>query len=235
MDTYDVMIVEDDPMVAELNRRYVEIVSGFRVCAVAHSASEALQILDRMPVSLVLLDIFMPGMNGLDFFTKIRFKGKGVDVIVITAASDKQTIMSALRFGAIDYIIKPFEFERLSDALEKFRGLVHGLQEQETLNQEILDKARSKSLAPQPIPKGIDRKTLQHVWEQIRPLRQQPFSTGEIAARAGISRVSMRKYLEFLQSIYVLDVEVVYCMVGRPIYKYHAVYGVADQIVRKYL
>lgn len=232
---YDVMIVEDDPMVAELNRRYVEIVNDFRVCAIAHSGSEALQMLDRMPVSLVLLDIFMPGMNGLEFFNKVRFKEKGVDVIVITAASDKHTIMSALRLGAVDYIIKPFEFSRLNEAMDKYLELVHGIQEQETLNQEILDKARRRDPAPQRIPKGIERNTLQHVWEQIRPLGQKAFSTGEIALKTGISRVSMRKYLEFLQSIYVLDVEVVYGKVGRPIYKYHAVYGVADQLVRKYL
>ncbi len=61
-----VIIVEDDPMVAELNKRYIELVEGFEVQAVLHSADAALQMLDTCAVDLVLLDIFMPGMNGMN-------------------------------------------------------------------------------------------------------------------------------------------------------------------------
>ena len=102
-----VLIVEDDPMVAQFNQKYIEEIEGFTVVAVAHSGHEALVKVNEYQVDLVLLDIFMPGQNGLRVLQEIRTKQEEIDVIFITAASDAQTIQQALRYGAIDYLIKP--------------------------------------------------------------------------------------------------------------------------------
>lgn len=118
-----VMIIEDDPMVAEVNALYLEMAEGFHVKYVVSSPKEAFKVLEKMDVDLILLDIFMPGMNGLEFLAKLRQAGNSVAVIVITAACDKRTIRKALGFGAVDYIIKPFEFERLNSALMAYKGL----------------------------------------------------------------------------------------------------------------
>lgn len=229
-----VIIVDDDPMVAEFNKRYVELVEGFQLQAVVHSADEALKVLDAEEIDLILLDIFMPGMNGLELLTKLRQVGKGVDVIVITAACDSNSIKKALQFGAVDYIIKPFEFERLNSALLAYKSLASLMEDQDRLSQVELDQCvlyKEQPLSVQ-LPKGIDRNTLTVTWEQIKALEQSLFSTEEMAKYIGISRVSMRKYLEFLRQIGTLKLELIYGTVGRPVYKYRCINSINNGIQR---
>lgn len=229
-----VMIVEDDPMVAEFNKRYLELVEGFHLQAIVHSVNEAFKVLDQNEIDLILLDIFMPGMNGLEFLTNLRQVGKGVDVIVITAACDNYNIKKALRFGAVDYIIKPFEFERLNSALLAYKGLVDLMEEQDVLNQLELDQCVLYKEPPvaAKLPKGVDRNTLNVIWQKIQELGKSAFSTEEIASQIGVSRVSMRKYLEFLRQIGALKLELIYGTVGRPIYKYKCIHSVNNFITR---
>ncbi|WP_378957170.1 response regulator [Pelosinus sp. sgz500959] len=217
-----VMIVDDDPMIAEFNRRYVEAVKDFKVEVGVHSANEALKILDKVDIDLILLDIFMPGMNGLELLMKIRRVGKGVDVIVVTAACDRDHIKKALQFGAVDYIIKPFTFDRLKAALLAYKGMASLMEDQERLSQVELDQCLLYKEQPIVIelPKGVDKKTLAIIWEKIQQLEESLFSTEEMAKYIGISRISMRKYLEFLRKISVLKLELIYGTVGRPTYKY---------------
>lgn len=231
-----VMIVDDDPMVAEYNKRYVDLVAGFQVEAVAYSAVEALNLLETEEVDLILLDIFMPGMNGLELLINLRQVGKGVDVIVITAACDSNSIKKALQFGAVDYIIKPFEFERLNAALLAYQGLVNLMGDQERLSQIELDQCimhKDQPLSVQ-LPKGIDRNTLTMTWKKIKELEQSFFSTEEMAKHVGVSRVSMRKYLEFMKQIGTLQLELIYGTVGRPVYKYRCLNSV-NNCVQRYL
>ncbi|EAX48015.1 response regulator receiver and unknown domain protein [Thermosinus carboxydivorans Nor1] len=219
-----VLIVEDDPMVAELNRRYLAQVDGFELAAVARTGDEALTLLKEQKVDLVLLDIFMPGMNGLEFLAKIRAANERVDVILVTAARDCRSIQTALNHGAVDYLIKPFEFERLQQALQAYRQRVKLMRSEAALNQQDLDEQifyRGKAVQPD-LPKGLDRNTLGVVWEAIMQT-DGPFTTDEMAKTVGISRVSMRKYLEFLRSQAVLKVELDYGSVGRPTNKYRCI------------
>ncbi|EGW38425.1 response regulator [Desulfosporosinus sp. OT] len=218
-----VLIVEDDPMVAEFNKRYLEQVEGFELIAVAPSVTDALLILDCQEINLILLDIFMPGMNGFDLLTQVRKQGQGVDVIVVSAACDSQSIKKALRYGAVDYLIKPFEFERFKTALSAYREWVSMTKDQEKLSQAELDL---RLLHPTPVtmpselPKGLTRNTLKTVWENIQEMKERSFSTEEMANCVGISRVSMRKYLSFLTDIGVIEMEIIYGSIGRPVYQH---------------
>lgn len=231
----NVMIIDDDPMVAEFNRRYVELVDGFRVVKTVHQATSALQELEQQPIDLILLDVFMPGINGLDFLVQLRQAANDIGVIVISAACDGQSIKKALQFGAADYIIKPFEFERLQTALTTYKQrdnlVADSRLSQDDLDRCLLPQPQTDSL---PVPKGIDRNTLLTAWKQIETIQSSSFSTEELAQSIGISRISMRKYLEFLQNINVLKMELVYGTVGRPIYKYRC-NGGASQLIRHYL
>lgn len=174
-----VLIVEDDPMVSEFNKRYLEQVGGFELIAVSPSVADALHILDRQEIDLILLDIFMPGMNGFDLLAQIRKLGQGVDVIVVSAACDSQSIKKALRYGAVDYLIKPFEFERFKTALSAYREWVSMTKDQEKLSQAELD---IRMLHPNPLtvpselPKGLTRNTLKTVWENIQETKKSSFS-----------------------------------------------------------
>jgi two-component system, CitB family, response regulator MalR len=218
-----VLIVEDDPMVGEINRHYLESISGFSCIGIASNAAEAWTFLRKEPVDLVLLDIFMPGKNGLQLLTEIRKEEKSVDVIVISAANDIQNIKKALRLGAVDYLIKPFTFERLKSALQTYQKEQEMITEREEWSQEELDKLllHQEQTPPSPteLPKGLTQETLQRVVDSIFTMNEG-FTAEELAQSIGISRVSVRKYLKFLVEIGFLSVDLIYGTVGRPVYRY---------------
>jgi two-component system, CitB family, response regulator MalR len=218
-----VMIVEDDPMVAELNKMYLEKANGFQLVATAATVEEAICVIDSQEMDLILLDIFMPGKQGLELLTYLRKNEKEIDVIVISAASDMGRIQKALRYGAADYLIKPFEFERFNRALTTYQEKLKFIQNQQMVSQEELDQKvlhREEELIIEELPKGLTKDTLKQIWEAVRKMNNTPFSTEDIVKVIGISRVSVRKYLKFLNDIGVLEVKVTYGTVGRPVYQY---------------
>lgn len=218
-----VLIVEDDPMVVKFNKYYLEQVQGFQLMAVANSSKEALSILKNQKIDLILLDIYMPGANGLELLTKLRKMGEGTDVIVVSAAHDSTSIKRALQYGAVDYLIKPFEFERFRTALITYKEREKLIKNHGDLSQMDLDKhflSKEQSSASYEIPKGLDKNTLRLIWDSIMKTDSTAFSTEEMAQAVGISRVSMRKYLQFLNDTGILKMEINYGSLGRPVYKY---------------
>lgn len=216
-----VMIVEDDPMVAELNRRYIERIPGFLFCSTVSNGDEALEVLKKSQIDLVLLDIFMPGMNGLELLSKIRQQNYSVDVIIVSAARDNQSIQMGLRNGAVDYLIKPFEFERLQTALVSFKKRLKLIKKHDNLSQSELDQQIFSGISSENVelPKGLDRNTIKRVWDQILETKGE-FTAETMASTVGLSPVSIRKYLKHFQNIDLLSTEVSYGAVGRPVYKY---------------
>ena len=179
------------------------------------------KVMDR---TLVILDIFMPGMDGLQLLAKIREQEYDVDVIIVSAANDKDKIKAALRLGAFDYIIKPFEFERFNLALNNYKSRYNLVEEQSILKQDELDKTiiHQDTDVEVTLPKGLDKNTLNTVWSEIIKIDGM-FTTEEISAKVGISRVSIRKYLEFLKSLKLLSLDLHRGSVGRPVYKYKCI------------
>jgi len=233
-----VLLVEDDPMVAELNRAYVERVGGFAIVAAVPNGTAALEVLRSRPVDLILLDIFMAGQSGMDLLTEIRQRSLDVDVILVTAARDTKTIGKALKLGAVDYLIKPFEFERLKQALDSYRE-THGIMHAEhPVSQSELDKCLLRqSAAPHSrdqLPKGLDRSTLERLSQVIlaHPDGRRGFTCEEISGLVGLSRVSVRKYIEFLCGIKVLHMEPVYGGTGRPVHRFTLQDAYRDEIRR---
>jgi CitB family two-component system response regulator MalR len=221
-----VLLVEDDPMVAELNRMYLSRVPGFETVASARSAAEALELVRTHTVDLLLLDIFMPGQSGLELMEEIRRQALDVDVIFVTAARDAATIDRALKLGAVDYLIKPFEFERLKQAFERYGETRRLIRDGQALDQTELDKRLARRPAEdrkaEGLPKGLDRNTLDKVLQAIAawPGNLPWFTSEEIGQQVGISRVSVRKYFEFLCTLKVLRMEPGYGTGGRPVHRF---------------
>jgi CitB family two-component system response regulator MalR len=221
-----VMIVEDDPMVAALNRQFVERMEGFAVRGMAGNAQQAIAILAEADIDLVLLDIHMPGLTGIEFLQMIREQKQDLDVILITAASEIHQIQHALRLGASDYLIKPFEFSRFQEALLQYEDNFRKLHDNKQISQQEIDsllgrKPPSAALQAngQALPKGLTKATLQTIKQVILSNEAAVFSTDDLAQAAQISRVSVRKYLKFLSAIGYLQEDLTYG-VGRPIYQY---------------
>lgn len=218
-----VLIVEDDPMVSEMNKFYLEQVEGFKAEGWASSTDEALSMLAQGVYELILLDIYMKESNGLELLSEIRHRGIKVDVIVISAASDKKSIQVALQNGAVDYLIKPFEFSRFQAALSRYREQNRLFRYQERLNQSELDtitRFRQEQRASQELPKGFTRQTLQTIWKVIESAGAGWFSAEDISMLSGISRVSVSKYCAALVEMGVLEMDLAYGTVGRPVQKY---------------
>lgn len=213
---YRALIVEDDPQVARIHTGYLER-DGFQVVGVASNAAEALTCLKANPVHLILLDIYLPGSSGLDVFRELRIDGQAVEVIVVSAAKDSTQIREAFRMGCLDYIIKPFTYERLHTALLKYR------QKMELLSKDVLGQEEIDLLASQQhsthdfseLPKGIDRSTLYRVCEGVLA-QGNTFGVQDIAEQTGISRVSVKKYLDYLCETKLLQQTFVYGNKGRP-------------------
>lgn len=217
-----VLIVEDDPMVAEINRQYTESVPGFRVEAVARNGEEAAQYLEQEMADLLILDIYMPKCNGVELMKTIRRKGWPVDVIMVTASKDPAHIGEVLQMGAVDYLVKPFEFKRLKQALENYRTRKLKLAQYDDLTQEDIDRllsSQGEEEMEDVYEKGIHPKTL----DTIR--RHMETATGsqdaaQVSDAVGVARVTARRYLEHLEKRGELELEVRYDTGGRPRHLY---------------
>jgi two-component system, CitB family, response regulator MalR len=233
----NVMIVEDDPMVAEINKQYLSKIDGFRLAATANSVDEAISLLKKEEIQLILLDNFMPGKLGLELLAYLRKNDLEIDVIIISAASDLERIQKALRYGVVDYIIKPFEFERFNAALASYQQKTMFIEKQKAVSQQELDDFllnREEHAIAEELPKGLTKDTLKQVWEAVQELKEGPFSTDEIANLVGVSRVSARKYLNFLRDLGILDVKVIYGTVGRPVYQ-HEYNHYKEHLIKNFL
>ncbi|MGA8941702.1 MAG: response regulator [Thermoactinomyces sp.] len=218
-----VLIVEDDPMVAEINRRYLISNTGFSCAGIARNGAEALAFLDKVNIDLVLLDICMPEENGFSFLKEIRQQERQVDAIVISAANDMKNIKKALRLGAMDYLIKPFEMERLNFSLNHYKKQKELVKRNKVLNQDELDRLlflQKEKYSRAELPKGLAVKTLQTVVNGIIAMDNPNFTAEELAEKIGLTRVSVSKYLKFLSEIGFVSGQVSYGAVGRPLTRY---------------
>ncbi|WP_077214425.1 response regulator [Bacillus dakarensis] len=225
-----VFIVEDDPMVAELNKKFVDSLEGFQTVGVAGSVMDAARFLESNIVDLILLDVYMPGGTGLELLRIIRENDKKIDVILITAASDLITVQDAVRLGAIDYLIKPFSFIRLSEALHSYQDRKSLMKGKRAFSQAELDKSffsKQTSSTSKELPKGLTKPTLRIILTEMKKLEGIAFESEELAKKTGISSVSVRKYLNFLSEINALDARVYHGSVGRP--SIHFLYKAEDE------
>jgi two-component system, CitB family, response regulator len=217
-----VLVIEDDPKIAEINRRYVEKVPGYQVIGIALEEEEARDQLSILEPDLVLLDIYFPNFSGLDFLTHIQQNHPHTDVIMITAAKDIETVRTAIKTGAYDFIIKPILFQRLKETLVKYqefrRNLSHLKKQKQQIDQEDIDqllKGIGKKKASDSLPKGIDKLTLEKVLKLVRG-GEKGLTAEESGKAIGISRTTARRYLEYLYSIDKITADLVYGEIGRP-------------------
>ncbi|AQA06648.1 two-component system response regulator [Mycobacterium sp. MS1601] len=220
----DVLVVDDDFMVAEIHRRFVEQVDGFRTVGVARSGAEALEAVNELCPDLVLLDVYLPDMTGLKVLQQLRSDGNGVGVIMITAARELDTVSAALDGGAADYLIKPFEFPQLRAKLEAFAARAAALGTERHVDQGMVDKLFGNAAAAvgggEVLPKGLGVETAQRVLDAVRAAGE--VSAAECAEMVGISRVSARRYLEHYLSAGTVELRLQYGA-GRPERRYRAV------------
>ena len=219
---YKVLIVEDDPMVSMINEQYVNRNKAFRVVQKCKDGKSALEYLEHNDVDLIILDVYMPLLDGFETLRQIRKNKKSVDVIMVTAANDRASLEEALHLGVVDYLVKPFTYDRFRIALDKYVSQVAALKDIDTLNQKnidfIIENTRKKS--EELYPKGIQEKTLQTILDEMKKNPSKWMTGDEIAERIGLTGVTVRRYLNYLTEKGILLSEIDYETGGRPCMRY---------------
>jgi two-component system response regulator DctR len=219
-----ILLIEDDLMVQEVNRLFIEKIKGFKVVGVATNGTEGRQKLKELQPDLVLLDIFMPKEDGIKTISKLRHEQLDVDIIAVTAANDTATIKKLLRYGVADYIVKPFTFERLKHALEQYKEMYDQLRQSEKFSQGKLDEVmqQKENSKTDELPKGLQSMTLKQILDYIKRI-DQPKSAEEIGSEVGLARVTVRRYLNYLEATKKVEMALTYGTIGRPIQLYRLI------------
>lgn len=221
MSNLSVFIVEDDPMVLEVNKGFLNKLNGFQLVGESVNGREAYDKIIRKQPNLILLDMFLPDMTGMELFLKLRAERVPSDIIMITAARDAPTVQEALRLGAIDYLIKPFRFERFEKALQQYKSSTKKLQSSQAFNQEDIDKWLGIQHETTELPKGLNTITMQQILDYLTTHRAA-ITSEQLAQNVGMARVTVRKYLDFLATKGTVSIELQYGTVGRPT-KYYSI------------
>lgn len=215
---YKVLIVEDDPMVAMINEQYISRHKQFSVIGKCSDGASALDFLEQTEVDLLILDVYMPGLDGFETLRRIRKKKISVDAIMVTAANDRNSLEEALHLGIVDYLVKPFTFDRFRMALDKFIAQTDALNDIDILNQKnvdfIIDNSRKKQEDIH--PKGIQDKTLQRIIGHMKQNSGAWLTGDDIAAAVGLTGVTVRRYMNYLAEAGIVIGEMNYETGGRP-------------------
>lgn len=219
---YKVLIVEDDPMVSMINEQYVNRNKAFCVVEKCKDGKSALEFLEKNDVDLIVLDVFMPLMDGFETLRQIRKNKKSVDIIMVTAANDRASLEEALHLGVVDYLVKPFTYDRFRIALDKYISHLEAFKNMDTLNQKNIDYifGNSEKKSDELYPKGIQEKTLQTILDEMKKSPSKWLTGDEVAERIGLTGVTVRRYLNHLAEKGILLSEIDYETGGRPCMRY---------------
>ncbi|KJL34186.1 response regulator [Microbacterium azadirachtae] len=218
-----VVIVEDDRMLAALNATLVDDHPGFEVVAVAHTASAGLREIEHHRPDLLLLDVYLPDLNGLELLRRLRAMRTDVEVIAVTAARDLETVRRARVLGVRHYLVKPFTKADLHRRLNEVQRALSMTAGDADLDQRAVDlMLGGGSDDAVAAPRNLSASSLQRVAELLDGA-EGDMSSAEIADALGMSRVSARRYLDHLATIGRAEVAPRYGAVGRPENRYRAI------------
>ncbi|HLS92051.1 MAG TPA: response regulator [Microbacterium sp.] len=225
-----VLVVDDDSGARLLHGRYVEETPGFQLAARVGTGLGALEHAARLDVDLVLLDMRLPDISGIEVLHRLRTLGLGrTDVLVISSSQDQVTVRQALAGRVVGYLVKPFTQERLQERLAAYRA--ERLARPETderdrpLGQGEIDRLLNpvrprtadpgqRAVAQAPLPRGIAAVTLRRVIDALDLAEAR--TAVEVAERSGTSRATARRYLDFLVAAGRIDLAHRYGRRGRP-------------------
>lgn len=222
-DPTTVLVVDDDFRVASLHEAFVQRIEGFTVVGKAHTSAEALHLASTLRPDLVLMDIYLPDVDGLRTLQEMLQWPSPPAAMVISAANDVLNVRSALRLGVTHYLVKPFSFAQLAERLTAFRDASAHIEEltdeatQVDINH-IFDLMRPTTA---PLRTELSRlaPTLQGVYDALNS-SDTPLSATDIAEGLGMSRATAQRSLTQLEQSGAITLELRYGRTGRPEHRY---------------
>lgn len=213
-------------MVAFINRQYLQSDPLFVLDQTFTNGKDAIRYLETHKVDLTVVDYYMPLMNGMDFVKACRARGIDTYLVMITAANSADDFTTAISNGVMDYIVKPFSFERFQETLVKFKQVHEMKGSSARLSQEEIDQLIARRAAvpkdqssDEPI-KGIHPRTLGTMREFLTSHSEEYLSSEEISKSVGLSRITVRRYLNYLLENGEIVSIVDYATGGRPSLRY---------------
>lgn len=225
-----ILIVEDDPMVSSINKQYLmKIIPPAKMKLYqVESAIKALALAQKLQLDLVLLDIYLPKISGTELLHLFIEHNLHPNVIMLSAAKDSESVNQALNYGVLDYLVKPFSFERFHKAIKHFLKYNEISNQDRQLSQNELDQifispnfAFEGEKEMTSLPKGLSNFSLNKIKAVIAETPDY-FSNQEIARKSKLSRITTKKYLDYLVKTNELTIKTHYLKVGRPIKLYKA-------------
>ena len=220
-----ILIVDDDPMVAHINLKFANK-AGYNDVNIASDIESAKERLKKGDIDLVLLDVYLPTGKGTEILKWIRQENLSTDAILITADRSSETVEESMNFGAVDYLIKPFDFDRFQLAMEKFERKRNGFVGKKSVEQDDIDSIFFESVSRNDkvkdiLEKGMSEKTYTAILNAIKAI-DASVTAEDLGDKLGISRVSVRRYLEFMEDKGILEMKPIYGKKGRPqhLFKY---------------
>jgi response regulator of citrate/malate metabolism len=226
-----VLVVDDDVLTAEAHALYVGRLDGFEVAAVAHTGGEALRLVAEAGpdgIDLVLLDMTLPDMHGLEVCRRLRAAGRATDVVAVTAVRDQAVVRSSVTAGIVQYLIKPFTFAAFAEKMAAYVGYREGLGAGSGSTTQLqVDRALAALRSPATdarLPKGMSAETLDLVRGIARGDQvtthgaegAEGVSAAEVSGAPDVSRVTARRYLEYLADVGQVERVPRYGTPGRP-------------------
>jgi response regulator of citrate/malate metabolism len=223
-----VLIVEDDPLIAQAHETYLARLEGFSTAAVAHTARDAMQRASEAaaadtPIDLVLLDLGLPDASGIALASALAGLRPAPDIIAITSERDLEMVRAAVAHGALAYLLKPCTFAAFRDRLERYRryrsALPSGV---DAASQAEVDRALAElrvAAEKSVSPKGAATQTNDDIARAVRD-RTNGATADEVAKQVGVSRVTAWRYLERLADEGVVTRHTDYGKAGRPRTRY---------------
>jgi response regulator of citrate/malate metabolism len=219
-----VLVVDDDFRVARIHSAFVDRVDGFQTIGVAHTGTEALAAAQSLAPDLILLDLYLPDIFGLDLISRLRVAGCDSDVIVISAANESETVERAVKLGVANYLLKPFTLAELEGRLIEYQTQHRTRQRRTLKDQSQVDRilGRGAATAAGLLPKGMSPETAELILVTLSG-QDHELSAQECGDAIGVSRVSARRYLEYFVRQGRVQVSLRYGSPGRPERRYRAV------------
>ena len=215
-----VLVVDDDFMIAKMHGKYIASQQSYSLAGIAYNYEQALSIAIESQPDLLLLDVYLPDQSGIELVRTIRSRSIPCDIILITAAKERETVEEGFRLGVFDYLFKPFDLDQLQHVLIKYAQFKTRLSSSVHWTQESLDdlkklRSPSSSVPAGQLHKGIDNRTLERIKQYLGETKEFQ-NVDQIAQRAGVSRSTVRNYMTFLVEENIVEEFLQYGTVGRP-------------------
>ncbi|MBS7576816.1 MULTISPECIES: response regulator [unclassified Enterococcus] len=224
MSKLKLLIVEDDPMVLYINKNYLNKMAIFDEILEADAFDSAIKQLHHQSFDLVLIDIHLKQGNGLELAKAIRAKNIKTEIIMVTASNDRKDIQEMLKLGISDYLVKPFNFNRLEKSILTFLNKKNILEQTEKISQTEIDtlvglNGQHSLVGEKELEKGLTRETANQILKLIQAA-PAVFTVNDFQEKTKLSHVSIRKYFKFFEKEGWLVAQTEYGSIGRPIIYY---------------